>query len=293
MDRSSEQENPDQMPTESLDIVVADVASALVQAIGRSRPGSKGIHRSLRTSLVTLMVDLKSANTIQALASRKPLQRCLQQIAESLNGILRDDYVRREYPNSLARPSIQPSSPFLPRILAFLVNKTAVPSPSDAVERWILHPLPILGMFHEIVSSSETWQVQLDDFLTQDERLFVQLNALIKDWNSLVDQLYDSGHLDDDSDDKNYPMPPKLQAGISTEESVHHLSQSLYNILHGTWPCHSDEHDHNGRLGCCVQARFCLDPQWSSKDRKNDSFFVLLTGPDILQECRVCPKNRG
>ncbi|KAJ5938121.1 hypothetical protein N7454_004463 [Penicillium verhagenii] len=242
MDRRPEQENLDQMPRESLDIVVADVASALLQAIGRSRPGSKGVHRSLKTSLVTLMVELKSVNTIQALASRNPLQRCLQQIAESLNGILRDDYVRR--------------------------------------------------MFHEIVSSSETWQAQLDDFLTQDEQLFVQLNALIKDWNSLVDQLYDSGHMDDDSDDEKYPMPPKLQNVISREDSVHHLSQSLYNILHGTWPCHSDEHDHNGRLGCCVQAKFCLDPQWSSKDRKNESFFVLLTGPDILQECRVCPKNR-
>jgi hypothetical protein len=67
----------------------------------------------------------------------------------------------------------------------------------------------------------------------------------------------------------------------------------LYDTLHSTWPCQSEGHHHDGRLGLCLEAKFYLDPRWSAKDQIHDVFFMLLTGPQILQECRIYVKNPG
>ncbi|KAF3928375.1 hypothetical protein ABW21_db0206353 [Orbilia brochopaga] len=67
------------------------------------------------------------------------------------------------------------------------------------------------------------------------------------------------------------------------------LAEGLHRILHQHWPCqlHLNVNDHDGKLGACTRASLQLDPRWISGGVKDDTFFVILTGTLIKQECKI------
>jgi hypothetical protein len=81
---------------------------------------------------------------------------------------------------------------------------------------------------------------------------------------------------------------PIHEAAFYGDTSIRSLSRSLHEALHKNWPCQFDDHDHTGTLGNCLEAKLLLDPQWSSKPPMGDGFFVMLTGPYLTQESRIC-----
>lgn len=294
MSQEFKKENPGQIPELDLGNVVADVASAFVEAINLGRPASGRLHRSLKISLAHLVAEIKSVDVIQALASQTSLQMYLQQIAQCLGEILCGDYVKAQYRQCLEEQARR-RTPRLALLIAFLVGKHEDPSPSELIEKWCLYPFPVLGMFRELVCRSGLRGLDIERFLKDDGRLLKKLITLVKEWNSLVDQICDGSYLDNRSEvsETDCPQPPAVETLLRGEDGVHQLSQLLYDTLHSTWPCQSESHNHNGRLGLCLEAKFYLDPRWSAKDQIYDGFFMLLTGPEILQECRIYVKNLG
>ena len=83
----------------------------------------------------------------------------------------------------------------------------------------------------------------------------------------------------------SHPAPEIDYRIFDGDNSTSNLTELVYDALHAHWPCLIEDHHHVDKLGSCQEAKFRLDPQWSFKaDVK--TFFVLLSGEDILQECK-------
>ncbi|CAI7654381.1 unnamed protein product [Penicillium manginii] len=242
--------------------VLPDAASALIEVINLNQPTSRSLYRRLKLSLAPFLAEIKSPGVVQVLLHRKSFRVALQQIASSLNELLSTEYVKTQYLRLLEEDASRRSSGFS-LFRGVWGPGDEGPSPATIIQT-------LLG--------GET--SQLKDLITR-----------IKRWNSIVDEMYDDS--DSEPSETEAPDPPSLELIFSKEDSVPYSSRALYEILHQNWPCGSDAHNHNGRLGLCFEAKFCLDPRWASMSHVNDNFLMLLNGPDIRQECRVCISTSG
>lgn len=260
--------------------LVADVTSSL----GLALKDSPLLYRGLRKSLALLVTEIKCVEILRALTQLHTLQH-LEKVAKSLDGVLCSDYVKAKYQQLVAEEAAKKN-----RRLTFF-SRPAESYRKD-VDKWMDFPYPCLEMLRELFQSPLQQELRIRELLSDDRLLIADLTGLMNDWNRLVDQIYAGEALEDEDDlaDKRHPNPLIKEAAFRGETSIRHLSRALYDILHENWPCKFEEHDHNGRLGHCVGAKLCLDPQWCSRDPdpSRDSFFVLLTSSDIVQECRVC-----
>lgn len=70
-------------------------------------------------------------------------------------------------------------------------------------------------------------------------------------------------------------------------KGVRTLAEHLHQSLHNHWPCKDPSHIHKDTLGECTEAKLHLDPRWSFQGLPEDSFFLILNGPEINQECKL------
>ncbi|KAJ5733769.1 hypothetical protein N7493_002555 [Penicillium malachiteum] len=279
----------DSTPQLEIQAVVPDVAAALIEIINLSRPKSGSLHRNLKLSLAQLIAEIGSPGVVQVLSQRRdPFKTVLQKVAFSLEELLSSDYLESRYLDILEKENRVPSLPFSFFRVGFWAGGNKYLSPTERIDEILCRPFPTLHLFRDLVQSCNVQNIELEELLNGDTHV-KELNSRVQRWNSLVDKIYDSTDLKDlELDEAEVPKPPMMQNVFDREDSVHHLSQALYDVLHKNWPCDSQNHNHNGRLGLCMEAKFCLDPQWTGSHQSNDNFLMLLTGPNIMQECRVC-----
>jgi hypothetical protein len=269
---------------------LVDLVAEVTSALGPALKDSPLLYRDLRRSLALLVAEIRNIEILRALAQLHTLRQSLEKVAKSLNGALRSDYVKEKYQQLVAEEEVAKKTRRLSLFPSWFTSPTE--NYQKDGDKWADFPYPSLGMLRKLIQSPLWRELRIGGLLSDDRLLITGLTRLVSGWNSLVDQVYAGQAPEDKEDltDKGYPKPLIKEAAFRGETSIRHLSQTLYDILHENWPCRFEEHDHNGRLGHCVGAKFCLDPQWSSRDPdpSRDSFFILLTSSDIIQECRVC-----
>jgi hypothetical protein len=270
--------------------VLPDVAAAFIEVINLNQPTSRSLYRKLKLVLAPFHAEIKSPGVVQALLHRKPFQVALQRIASSLNQLLSAEYVQTQYLKLLENDASRPSSGFS-LIRGLLGPGPEGPSPAEIVQNLLVLPHPILHIFHRLIQRCDARDIDLKQLLGREEGHLKEVITHVKRWNSIVDEMYDDS--DSESFETEAPEPPNLELIFSKEDSVPYSSRALYEILHLNWPCASDAHNHDGRLGLCFEAKFCLDPRWASRNHINDNFLMLLNGPDIRQECRICTSTSG
>lgn len=285
MSRGSEEWSLNKRP--DLANEVAEVGSVLIETInnGCSSPRSSP-YRKLKIALAQLVAEVKSVDVLLALRRKSVLQKALEQISLELEKLLCTDYVTKHYSDALEKNMILPSNK-ISWIIDLFVAEKQCPLPLEMIRQWERRPFPTIGMLCELSQRYNTRQFYLKALVKDDYQALVRLIDLLSEWNRLVDQVYQGFDDDHNLPTCNRPDPPRIEAVFHRKDSARQLSTSLHNILHHNWPCQSESHDHNGRLGLCQAAKVYLDPQWTSISRTNDGLFVLLTGPDILQQCRI------
>ncbi|KAL4898870.1 hypothetical protein BDW74DRAFT_184294 [Aspergillus multicolor] len=252
-----------------MDVVglVADVAVEL----GGSLRDCPPLYRRLKRPLAILVAELKDNALIQQSDSStlgSKAKALFQTVAKAMNHALRDDLVKTKYDELMAKETPAPSR----RLYLSIFQPWAALSPrkTDATCRRDDSPYPILKMTHELINSHHGGKLCL---------------------NQLVDQVYEGtiNAFEDNHDSTNQHQLFIIESAFCGKASIRHLARTLYDVLHANWPC-LDEHEHTGRLGHCVEAKFRLDPDWSARvpDPTNNDFFLLLTGSDMIQECRIC-----
>ncbi|KAL3447675.1 purine and uridine phosphorylase [Aspergillus insuetus] len=270
--------------TQHLDLVeaVADVSVAIRAALKKGTP----LYRGLRPSLASLAVEIGNLDFDQQSATTRKLRQQLVAVADSLDAALHSDNVRARY-HQLTDSRTKSGLRF-----SLFQSWMASPQSESYTDKWKDFPYPTLGMLSELVASPARDQFHLGDILSDDRAVIDRLKKQVKDWNRLVDLVYDGGL---DEDEGNATDNAELTSFVSEsafcgEGSIRRLSCTLHDVLHYNWPCPVQDHEHSGLLGHCNSAKLRLDPGWSCRglDPRNASFFVLLTGSDIMQECRVC-----
>ncbi|KAL2855690.1 purine and uridine phosphorylase [Aspergillus pseudodeflectus] len=270
--------------TQHLDLVevVADVSVAIRAALKKSPP----LYRGLGPSLASLVVEIGSLDFDQQSATARKLRQQLVALADSLDAALHSDNVRAKY-HQLTGSKTKSG-------LRFSLFQSWMTSPQNEsyADKWKDFPYPTLGMLSELVASQAREGFHLGDILSDDRAVIDRLKVQVKDWNRLVDLVYDGG-LDEDADnatDHGELTSFVKESAFCGEDSIRHLSCTLHDVLHYNWPCPVEDHEHSGLLGHCSSAKLRLDPGWSCRglDPRGASFFVLLTGSEIMQECRVC-----
>ncbi|KAJ5116703.1 hypothetical protein N7456_001051 [Penicillium angulare] len=265
---------------------VGEAGAALIEVINYAPSSPKAsLHRKLKISLAHLVAEIKSVDVVLALGRRVSLQLSLEKVARAFDEILCIRPIATHYAEALKKAGGLRSRRFN-FIAGFLTGQQKPPSVDEIINEWIHRSLPSLGMFHKLVQHTEPRELSSADLLTHDGDTIKTLIKSLKKWNDLVDQVY-GGDEEDEQPSNPYHEPPRIEEIFHKKDSAYHLSRSLYNILHKNWPCQLDGHNQEGCLGLCQGAKVYLDPQWGSKERTNDGFFMLLTGPNILQQCRV------
>ncbi|KAJ0421435.1 hypothetical protein BJY00DRAFT_108859 [Aspergillus carlsbadensis] len=277
---------PGPQGTQHLDLVevVADVSIAIRAALKKAPP----LYRGLGPSLASLVVEIGNLDFEQQSATARKLRQQLVAVADSLDAALHRDSVRAKYDqvtDSKTRSGLR---------FSLFQSWMASPQNETHAEKWKDFPYPTLGMLSQLVASQARDELRLGDILSDDRAAIDRLKEQVKDWNRLVDLVYDGG-LDDYED--NATVSAELtsflkESAFCGEDSIRHLSCTLHDMLHYNWPCAVEDHEHSGLLGHCNSAKLRLDPGWSCRglDPRDASFFVLLTGSEIMQECRVCLK---
>lgn len=115
-----------------------------------------------------------------------------------------------------------------------------------------------------------------------------RLSYLLKEFCDVLDDAdpddLEASHIHESTSQRNFPSP---RIAIGAFPDVRSLAENLHDILHKYWPCHQTHHDHSGTLGQCDRANMQLDPQWIIRGSEERRFFMILTGADITQECRI------
>ena len=86
-----------------------------------------------------------------------------------------------------------------------------------------------------------------------------------------------------------HPEPMIDYKVLQGDSSIHSRTELLFTCLHQHWPCRVEGHwyeMHEGKLGHCKSAKFCIGPSWNF-DTNVDSFSVILLGENVLQECNI------
>lgn len=261
------------------------LVSDVITALGGPFRQSPRLYRDLKISLAIMALEIHNTDILVALSEGSTLRRSFENMAKAFDKALRGDFVSAKYLQLKAEEEKQPprASKWWPRLLPGWTD-----APKEEVKIWTQTPYSCLGMVRELLQSSLQRELRIAELLSDDHRVIQDLTSLT---NILVEQLDSGQSLEDEEDltEKAHPTPLISEAAICGETSIRHLSQTLYHTLHENWPCQSEGHEHSGKLGHCVEAKLCLDPRWSSRDPdpSRDSFFILLAGSDIIQECRI------
>nr|XP_001388535.2 hypothetical protein ANI_1_2166014 [Aspergillus niger CBS 513.88] len=273
------------MAHRSADIDLVCLVSDVITALGGTFRHSPRLYRDLKVSLAIMALEIHNVDISVALSEEPNLRRTFENMAEALDRAFRKDFVNTKYQQLKAGEETQPPrlSKWWPRLFTSWTD-----SPKVYMKNWTQTSYPYLGLVSELLQSSLQRELRIGELIIDDYRVIRDLTNLA---NKLVEQLDRGQSFDDDEDftEKAQPNPSISEAAIRGETSIHYLSQNLYHTLHENWPCQLEGHEHGRKLGHCVEAKFCLDPQWSSRDPdpSRDSFFILLAGSDIIQECRV------
>lgn len=117
------------------------------------------------------------------------------------------------------------------------------------------------------------------------------LLSLLRTWNNLVEDLVpddpDAAEMEDIAKSKKHPEPQIEMTAFQGSASIRTGAENLHQTLHRYWPCQLDGHVHNGALGECMEAELRLEPQWITHGNRENSFFLILKGSEISQECKV------
>ena len=266
--------------------LVHNVAKGIGDALMRpSTMTAPAFYRPLKISLVILCAETGSGTLILTIKQSGYLQKCLRELVSFLEDAISRDYVEGVF-HDIEEERTKQSS-ITQRIFAYFGrDQSADHCPRD----WSLTPYPRLQMFTELLQTprAQTWRPH--DFLSDETMIHSQLVAHIQRWNSLVDRACAANTQLADIEDVEPFKPKSPIRDISSSEvtNARGLTNAIHEILHGNWPCDSQDHNHDGRLGDCLEARFFLDPQWFSPGQVSE-VFVILDGLDITQECRIWP----
>ncbi|KAJ5623413.1 hypothetical protein N7490_012018 [Penicillium lividum] len=217
--------------------IVSDVASALIEILATSRPSPQSLHRSLKRSLALLLLEIKSPPVIQALTSRERFREKFEQVIDCLNSVICEGYVKTRYDTMLEEDAARPVSRFH-SLFAFLGNKSGTSTPFEEVQSSFIGPHSALHLLRALSLGMKISKLNAKEVLNDDEQALRDLDSSVKRWNSIVDQIYEGTYLNDESDLKHGegPDPPSVQKVFQRDDSVHQLSQSLYDVLHQNWP---------------------------------------------------------
>ncbi|KAL3477430.1 purine and uridine phosphorylase [Aspergillus californicus] len=275
--------------TENINLVdiVADISVALSEALKKSPQ----LYHGLGRSLAILVLEIGHVDFEQRSATSRKLQHLLGRLVGCLDSAIRGAYVQAKYQqltDSKAKTGFQ---------FALFRSWGASPVHASCADKWKEFPYPSLGMLSELVGSQIRDEIRLEELLSDDRQVIDRLKKQIKDWNKMVDLAYE-GAVDEYEENAGEGDGLKLfikESAFCGEDSIRRLSGTLYEVLHYNWPCCMEDHDHKGQLGHCFSAKLRLDPSWSCRglDPRDDSFFVLLTGSGIIQECKVCLQSSG
>ncbi|PGH08722.1 hypothetical protein AJ79_05913 [Helicocarpus griseus UAMH5409] len=155
--------------------------------------------------------------------------------------------------------------------------------------------LEALDLLNEAVRGPLRQGYELNELSKDDRQTVTSLTKVINALNEVVHRDYVDAELEDINTRRVYqndierPKLPIKEEAFTGEKSIRRLTLALHDTLHQNWPCRVEGHDHNRRLGHCVEAKLCLDPNWSFRDPDplHTSFFILLVGSRTIQECRV------
>ncbi|KAH8679417.1 hypothetical protein BGZ61DRAFT_457149 [Ilyonectria robusta] len=122
-------------------------------------------------------------------------------------------------------------------------------------------------------------------------KVLPELLSLLRTWNNLVEDLVpddpDAAEMDGNAKSRKHPKPQIDMTAFQGSVSIRTGAENLHQTLHRCWPCQSDDHDHDGALGECMEAELQLEPQWITHGNQENSFFLILKGSEISQECKV------
>lgn len=122
-------------------------------------------------------------------------------------------------------------------------------------------------------------------------KVLPELLSLLRTWNNLVEDLVpddpDAAEVDDNAKSRKHPKPQIEMTAFQGSVSIRTGAENLHQTLHRYWPCQLDGHDHDGTLGECMEAELQLEPQWITHGNRENSFFLILKGSEISQECKV------
>lgn len=265
----------------SLVYLVSDVITSLGGTFGYGQR----LYRDLKVSFAVLVLEIQNADILLAFSEKPKLWRSFEQMSRTLDKAFCDDFLNAKYEQLQAEVEKQPppASSWWNRFFTGWTD-----TEQECVNSSTIESYPSLGIARDLLHSPLQRDLGITELLTGDHRVIKELTSLM---NSLAESL-DSCQLietDEDPNDEAYPNPLISEAAMCGESSIRHLSQTLYHTLHDNWPCQLEGHDHGGKLGHCVEAKFCLDPQWMARDPdpSRDSFFVILAGSGLIQECRI------
>ncbi|KAL4948630.1 hypothetical protein BDW69DRAFT_89322 [Aspergillus filifer] len=276
-------------PRADLVRLVSDVTTAL----GEAFRGCPRLHRDLKRSLAIMVAEIQAGDGLLAISESYRLRNSFRKMAGKLEGAFRKDFVSEKY-SQLGKDQSQQSwgGGFNFSLLPSWLAKSAAESKAKNDARKGSHTQhECLEMLRDVLQSPLRRNLRIVDLLIDNQDIIKDLTASVTDFNDLMEQL-DSGQFEEDDEHlmgKGHPKPIISEAAIRGDSSIRRQAQALYNTLHENWPCRLGGHEHSGKLGCCVEAKFCLDPQWCSRDPDllRDSFFLMLAGTDVMQECRV------
>lgn len=122
-------------------------------------------------------------------------------------------------------------------------------------------------------------------------KVLPELLSLLRTWNNLVEDLVpddpDAAEMYDNAKSKKHPKPQIEMTAFQGSGSIRTGAENLHQTLHRYWPCQLDGHDHDGTLGECMEAELQLEPQWITHGNRENSFFLILKGSEISQECKI------
>lgn len=259
--------------------------SDVIASLGGTFRHAPRLYRDLKVSLAILSLEIYNTDILLTFSENSKLWRSFEGMAKAFEHAFRRDIVSEKHRQLKTEDEKQapPASRWWPRFFTIWID-----TPQVDVNEGKTTPYPCLEMVRDLLQSSVQRDLRIGDLLSDDRGVIQDLTKLV---NYLVDDL-DSGHSpedEEDMDEKATPSPLISKAAICGDTSIRNLSQTLYHTLHENWPCRLEGHEHGGKLGHCVEAKFCLDPQWMARDSdlSHDSFFVLLAGSDVIQECRI------
>ncbi|KAL6872221.1 subtilisin-like protein [Trichoderma longibrachiatum] len=128
-----------------------------------------------------------------------------------------------------------------------------------------------------------TWsprEISIESAIRQDiGEICFTLLPLLQIWEQLINQLMPSS--------KRLPGRQIETSALRNAASIRTSTGKLHRTLHEHWPCRLNVQAHRGSLCDCLMADLQLEPHWLMSGNDEESFFLLLKGSGISQECKI------